>query len=164
MGSGQALPIIVLAEQPWIMGRLAHRVSRYLPLLLWLSFISFASTSEFSGENTSRIVRPLVLWLFPATSEATLQVIHFVVRKMAHLTEYAVLGVLAARSLSTSSVRFVKQHWVLLVFLLILIYSLLDEYHQSFVPSRTASLYDSMIDCVGGFTALMVYKRRKKQP
>jgi VanZ family protein len=34
---------------------------------------------------------------------------------------------------------------------------LLDEYHQSFVPSRTASIYDSLIDVVGGLTALTIF-------
>jgi VanZ family protein len=41
--------------------------------------------------------------------------------------------------------------------LLIMIYALLDEYHQSFVPSRTASIYDSLIDVVGGLTALSIF-------
>jgi VanZ family protein len=40
------------------------------------------------------------------------------------------------------------------------IYALLDEYHQSFVPSRTASIFDSMIDMAGGLTALLIVRRR----
>lgn len=146
------------------MSKATQRVSRYLPLALWVVFISIASTSEFSGANTSRIIRPLVLWLFPETSETTLQTIHFVVRKLAHFTEYAVLGILAARAFSTSSVALLKRHWFLAALCLVIIYSLLDEYHQSFVPSRTASIYDSMIDSIGGMTALLLYLRRWKTP
>ena len=37
-------------------------------------------------------------------------------------------------------------------------YGLLDEFHQSFVPSRTASIYDSAIDVAGGLTVLLVFK------
>ncbi|HZE73535.1 MAG TPA: VanZ family protein [Pyrinomonadaceae bacterium] len=146
------------------MTKTAQRVSRYLPLALWMVFISIASTSEFSGANTSRIIRPLVLWLFPGTSEATLQIVHFSVRKLAHFTEYAVMGFLAARAFSTSSSESLKRRWFLIGFGLIVIYALLDEYHQSFVPSRTASIYDSMIDSAGGLAALLIYARRRRQP
>ena len=146
------------------MSKTTERVNRYLPLVVWIIVISIASTSEFSGANTSRIIRPLVLWLFPETSEATLQTIHFVVRKLAHFTEYAVLGFLAARAFSTSSVRSLKRRWFLIALFLIVMYALLDEYHQSFVPSRTASIYDSMIDSIGGVAGLLIYARRRKEP
>jgi len=144
------------------MQRTRQRISRYLPLIGWMIFISVASTSEFSGENTSRIIGPLVLWLFPGTSDETLQIVHFIVRKLAHLTEYAIMGFLAARAFSTSSYGPLRRHWFLVALLLIVIYSLLDEYHQSFVPSRTASIYDSMIDSVGGLAALVVQAKRRK--
>jgi VanZ family protein len=148
---------------PLFMQTFAKRVGRYLPLLAWMVFISFASTSEFSGENTSRIVRPLVLWLFPHTSEETLAVVHVVVRKIAHFTEYFLLGFLAARAFSTSSKELLRRRWFVVCLTLIILYSLLDEYHQSFVPSRTPSIFDSMIDTAGGLTALLVYWRRSKR-
>jgi VanZ family protein len=129
-----------------------------------MAFISLASTGEFSGENTSRFIRPIVLWLFPETSEGTLQIIHFSVRKMAHFAEYALMGFLAARAFSTSSKELLKRRWALVAFILIVVYAGLDEYHQSFVPSRTASIYDSMIDVVGGLAGLFVYSRKRKQP
>ena len=49
-----------------------------------------------SSPNTSRIIRPLLLWLFPDISEASLAYLHILVRKAAHFTEYAVLALLAA--------------------------------------------------------------------
>jgi VanZ family protein len=144
------------------MQKTAQRISRYLPLVLWMTFISVASTSEFSSENTSRIIGPLVLWLFPGTSEHSLQIIHFIVRKLAHLSEYAIMGFLAARAFSTSSYRPLKRHWFWVALTLVILYALADEYHQSFVPSRTASLYDSMVDAVGGLAALLIQARRRK--
>ncbi|HKE57316.1 MAG TPA: VanZ family protein [Pyrinomonadaceae bacterium] len=137
------------------------RLSRYLPLLLWLVFISLASSDEFSASNTSRFIGPLVLWLFPNTSAETLAAIHFLVRKLAHLSEYALLGVLAARAFSGSTHVTLRQHWFLVSLALIVIYALLDEFHQSFVPSRTASLTDSLIDITGGLTALLVMRWRR---
>ena len=136
------------------------RLSRYLPLLIWLVVISLASSDEFSASNTSRIIGPLVLWLFPNTSADTLATIHFMVRKLAHLSEYAVLGVLAARGFRGSTHPTLRRHWFLAAFLLVAIYSLLDEFHQIFVPSRTASFTDSLIDMTGGLAALLVLRRR----
>ena len=146
-----------IAEQPTENYSLRRRVWRYGPLVLWMVFISFASTSEFSAVNTSKIIRPLLLWLFPNLSEERLAVIHFLARKAAHFTEYAVLGLLAYRALSASSRAFLRRSWFWMGTLLIVVYALLDEYHQSFVPSRTASIYDSLIDVVGGFTALIIF-------
>jgi len=135
--------------------------SRYFPLIAWLAFISFASSDDFNASNTSRIIGPLVLWLFPSTSPETLAVVHFIMRKIAHFTEYAILGFLAARAFRTSPRPAIKQRWFLICAALIVVYALLDEYHQSFVPSRTASIYDSMIDIAGGLTALIFIYSRK---
>jgi VanZ family protein len=137
-------------------------LSRYLPLVVWLAFISFASSDSFNAANTSRIIGPLVLWLFPNTSAETLLSIHLITRKLAHLTEYAILGLLAARAFRTSSRAAISKRWFLISLILIVVYALLDEYHQTFVPSRTGSIYDSFIDMLGGLTALIVLRRREK--
>lgn len=135
-----------------------RRFWRYGPLLLWIVFISFASTAEFSAANTSRVLRPLLLWFFPNLSEAQLAAIHFIVRKAGHFTEYAVLAFLARRAFISSSKAFLQTRWFQLTLLLVVAYSLLDEFHQSFEPSRTASIYDSAIDVAGGLTVLLLFK------
>jgi VanZ family protein len=135
-------------------------LSRYLPLIAWLAFISFASSDNFNASNTSRIIGPLILWLFPNTTPETLAVVHFITRKIAHFTEYAILGFLAARAFRTSPRPAIRQRWFLICLALVVVYALLDEYHQSFVPSRTASIFDSFIDMAGGLTALLIVRRR----
>ena len=125
-----------------------------------MAFISFASTGNFSAGNTSRIIGPLVLWLFPDTSPATLLTIHGITRKIAHLTEYALLGILAARAFRGSSREGLRERWFLASLVLVIVYALLDEYHQAFVPSRTGTIYDSLIDIAGGFAALLIVRRR----
>jgi len=139
-----------------------HRLSRYGPLILWAALIFIGSSSVLSASNTSIVLRP-VLWLFPHASEATLALIHFIVRKAGHLTEYAILALLAARALRTSSRGLLRNRWFWVSLLLVVAYSLSDEFHQSFVPSRTASIYDSMIDSVGGLTALVLIALRKRR-
>jgi VanZ family protein len=140
-----------------------RRIRRYGPLIVWLAFIFFASTGEFSADNTSRIIGPLLRWLFPGISDENLAFAHFLTRKAAHFTEYAILAYLAARAFTTSSNQTLHRRWFLIVLALVVLYALSDEYHQSFVASRTASIYDSLIDMSGGLTALLLYALRQRR-
>lgn len=142
-----------------------RRLWRYGPLVLWMAFIFIASTGAFSADNTSRIIGPLLRWLFPDISEEKIALAHLITRKVAHFTGYAILGWLAARAFTTSFHQPLRRRWFFISLLLVVLYSLTDEFHQSFVPSRTGSIYDSFIDMFGGLTALLLYAfwhRRKK--
>jgi VanZ family protein len=136
----------------------ARLFSRYAPLVAWLIFVSYASSDSFNAGNTSRIIGPFVLWLFPNTSPETLLAIHTTVRKAAHFTEYAILAVLAVRAFRTSPRPALANRWFWASLALVVANALLDEYHQSFVPSRTGSIYDSLIDISGGLTALLLVR------
>ena len=140
-----------------------QRLWRYGPLLLWMVLIYFASTSEFSALNTSQIFQPLIRWIFPNLSDERVAAIHFLTRKVAHFSEYAVLGILAARAFATSANDVVQRHWFQVALLLVAAYALLDEFHQSFVPSRSASIFDSAIDVAGGLTALLLIRRWRRR-
>ena len=142
------------------MANVRRFLTHYLPLIAWLGFISFASSGSFSAGNTSRIIGPLILWLFPNTSLETLALVHFTTRKIAHFTEYAILGFLAARAFRTSPRPAMRNRWFLISATLIVVYALVDEFHQSFVPSRTGSVFDSLIDMAGGLTALLIIRKR----
>ena len=144
-------------------GRAWGRLWRYGPLVAWMAFIFFASTGAFAGENTSRIIRPLLLWLFPDISEEKIASVHFLTRKVAHFLEYALLAFLAARAFSSSSQPALRRHWFFISLLLVVLYSLSDEYHQSFVQGRGASIYDSFIDMAGGLAALFLYALWRKR-
>lgn len=137
-------------------------VSRYLPLIAWMAFISFASSASFSASNTSTVLGPLFLWLFPHASPDTLLFMHFLTRKAAHFLEYAILGLLAARAFSGSPKPAIRTRWFLIAAVLVTVYALLDEYHQSFVPSRTASISDSVVDICGGITSLLIFRNRHR--
>ena len=144
---------------------LSQRLVRYGPLVLWTGVILYASTDGFSAGNTSRIIRPLLIWLFPDITEARLAAVHFSTRKAAHFIEYAVLAFLARRAFVTSTRELLKKHWFAWSLIFVVVVAAIDELHQSFVPARTGSIYDSGIDMAGGFTVLLVcwiYQRRRQ--
>src|SRR4029077_18118302 len=71
----------------------------WLPLLIWLGVIFVDSTSVMSAEHTSRYMVPSLLWLKPGLSPKAIWILLVVVRKCAHVTEYAVLALLLWRAL-----------------------------------------------------------------
>src|ERR1041384_4251741 len=118
-------------------GTSSNRLGRYGPLIVWAVLIFIGSSSILSGSNTSTFLVEPMRWLFPGASDSTLQLIHLLIRKTGHLTEYAILAWLAARAFRTSSNEFLRRSWFPVALILVVLYSLSDEFHQSFVPSRT---------------------------
>lgn len=142
------------------------RLRRYAPLIIWMAIIFFASTGEFSASNTTLVIKPLLRWLFPHITDERIAVFHFLLRKCGHFSEYAILAWLAAPAFMASSHSSLRRHWFVAALFLVCLYALLDEYHQSFVASRTASIYDSLIDMLGGVTALVlaaVWRRKRRR-
>jgi VanZ family protein len=134
---------------------LPGRLVRYGPLVVWAILIFVGSGDLLSAKHTSLLL-PFIKWLFPSASASSLAWFHFLVRKAGHLTEYAILATLAARAFRNSSHKFIKLHWFTQALLLAMIYALTDEFHQSFVPARTASIHDSVIDWSGALVALSI--------
>ncbi len=122
---------------------------RWLPVVLWMGFIFAMSTSLGAGENTSRFIGPFLHWLLPQAAPATIAHLHFLIRKAGHLTEYAILALLLLRAIGGPGFR--PLFWALAI---ATAYAATDEFHQSFVPGRTATVSDVLIDAAGALTAL----------
>jgi VanZ family protein len=131
-----------------------NRVWRYGPVLAWIALISLASTEAFSSERTLHVIGPWLLRLFPSMSLETVLWVHTAIRKSAHVAEYAVFAALTARALLGSSRAILARGWFAIAVLLLILMAAADEYHQSFVPNRTASIGDVIIDIIGGVAAL----------
>ena len=129
----------------------------WLPVFLWMGVIFLMSTDLGSATHTSRIIEPLLRWLNPQISPEAIGRAHFLVRKTGHLTEYAILALLVLRALRKSQPdRWSTHLWRAAgcALLITAAYASTDEWHQSFVPGRTASPVDVLIDGSGGFLAL----------
>jgi VanZ family protein len=121
----------------------------WLAVAACIAMILAFSGEDFSAGSTSRIIGPLLRWLFPQLDPATLHAVHAFVRKGAHLTEYALLGLLGFRALRLSLAVSLART-ALLGIALVLAVAAADELRQSFLPTRTGSLADVAIDLFGG--------------
>lgn len=131
----------------------------WLPLLLWLGLIFGASSDRMSVQHSSRIIGPLMRWLFPRLPEKNVEQVVFGVRKCAHVTEYAILSWLLFRALNQPKERGpAPWNWpkAAVVFALVALYAASDEIHQLFVPSRQASVWDVLLDSGGAAVGLLV--------
>lgn len=115
----------------------------------WMLVISLMSTEPFSASNTHRYLDPILRYLFPHITAAQFAFWHFVIRKSAHFAEFFVLGMLAYWASRRGRLPRWRAVWMLQALALAVLYSLVDEAHQLFVPNRTPSLYDSGIDSIG---------------
>jgi VanZ family protein len=130
-------------------------VRYWMPAIAWMLLIFVGSTDVLSAEHTSRFLIPFLHWLDPQISMATIATIHVAVRKFGHLSEYAILAALLWRGLRGTFNAASKAMVALGTFLFAAAFAASDEFHQSFVPTRTASVYDVMIDCIGALVAVL---------
>jgi len=128
-----------------------------LPILIWLIMIFVGSTDLMSTEHTSRIIGPILRWLHPGISPTRIEQVQLIARKTAHVSEYAVLSLLIFRAWANTVWPSRLAGAALITLLVSGAFAATDEFHQSFVPSRTASARDVMIDITGAILGLLIY-------
>lgn len=123
-------------------------VQRWLPVIVWATFISWFSTDAFSARSTNSYIDPVLRFFFGELTPAGFRFAHSVVRKSAHVIEYAILGMLTLRAQAEGAGP-VPRTVVLRTLACCAVYAMLDEAHQAFVPSRTGSGIDVLVDTTG---------------
>jgi len=135
--------------------RLSDQAKNWLEAIAWAGLISTLSTDPFSSQHTSIFIVPVLRWLFPHASAETIDLMHTIIRKTAHFTEYFIFSVLILRGLRGKD-RGWKLRWAVWAVAIVAGFAALDEFHQSFVPSRTASPWDALLDATGATAAQVV--------
>jgi len=134
----------------------------WLPPLLWMSLIFIGSADSGSVGRSSRIVEPLMHWLFPHMSQEGMWTCVLIARKCAHLTEYGLCAILlwrAKRQFTSKDTRpwdWGEARWAIVM---IFLYACTDEIHQCFVPGRGAAFHDVVLDTIGGALGIFVLWR-----
>jgi VanZ family protein len=142
---------------------------------LWLCVLTAFSTDTFSAEHTGSVLLKIIHLFYGGLSAQQFQALHFLVRKAAHFFSYGILGVFAFYSWRASlpaRARWTPK-WSALALLLTLAAGAMDEFHQSYVASRTSSPRDVMLDMMGAvffqiviasFTRLSSGAKRSRKP
>ena len=137
-------------------------------MVLLMVAIFIVSSDLGSADNTrpvlASIVRRFLPWLALRMTPEMIDVTDFIIRKIAHVTEYAVLCLLVSRSVGVKVTASIRERLVPAG--ISSLYALSDEFHQSFVPSRGATYTDVMWDTLGaifGATILQVIHWTRRQ-
>ena len=142
-------------------------IKYWLPLLLWVAAMFIGSTDLMSAEHTSRFLVPFLHWLKGDISAETVAQVQLLMRKGAHLAEYAIFAILFWRTLYRGTKLKMNMPIVYVsVWIAAALLAAADEFHQSFVVSRTASPNDVLIDICGTLIGLVICSMfaRKREP
>ena len=127
----------------------------WIPSAIWLTVIAVESTNLGSAEHTGRILYPILHFLFEM-DRARFAVWHALLRKTGHIVGYFTLSVLLFRSWRATfprlSTRWCLQ-WATVALLSTSLVAMLDEWHQSFLPSQTGTFRDAILDGTAGLVA-----------
>ena len=138
-----------------------HAVAWKATAVAWAALIFYLSTSTFGGSFTASLLARALRFLHLSLSGQTFDTLHFLIRKAAHLTEYAILTILLYGSREEERPFDWRLRRALACVAIAGGYSLTDEFHQLFVPGRGASLADCGIDTVGSSLGVLVFFLRK---
>ena len=130
----------------------------WLAPVAWMALILWLGSDTGSAERTGRLILPALRFVFPTASPLQLDAMHAGIRKLAHLTEYALLAFWVVRALARSSYLSLRNSRYLLAVVLVLVIASLDEFNQSFEPSRTSTVWDVGLDLVGGAAMAVILK------
>jgi VanZ family protein len=128
----------------------------WIAAILWLVVIAIESTALLSANNTSRILYPILHFLF-GMDLVRFHIWHFYIRKTGHVVGYGILSILLFRAwratLPAMDDTKWTARWATIAILGTVIVASLDEWHQSFIPSRTGRWQDVVLDSCAGIAA-----------
>jgi VanZ family protein len=145
-----------------------HAWLAWLPTLLWLCVLALFSTDIFSAEHTARVLTKIFYALFGGIAGHGFGLVHFLIRKSAHFMSYGLLSALSFFSWRATlpALRRWSFRWCELALLLTLLAASLDEFHQTFVSSRTGNYRDVILDMAGAlfFQLVLALWLRRRGP
>jgi len=135
------------------------KLIKWIILILWLGIIFAFSHQANSGEITKNIIADTIEVKVEEKTEPTLDIINYIIRKGAHIGEYIILTFIIFSLVS----EYTKDNKKIIIFGLLgcILFASFDEFHQYFVPGRTALVTDVFIDLIGAIIALIIYKITK---
>ena len=132
----------------------------WFPAVLWAAVILTASSEALSAENTGAWLQEIARGLTGSTlSPPVFEMTHFVIRKLAHLTEYGIFGALVFRGARGGREGWAPR-WAIGAVVAAAVLASVDEWHQTYVPGRTGAIADVFIDICGAAAAQLLARLR----
>jgi VanZ family protein len=128
----------------------------WLPVVLGVGVIALESTILFSAQITSGPLRALYQALFGPVGNLEWSHVHFYIRKSGHFLGYGLLALAWLRAWWMTLPRSVFMTDALLALVGTAMTAGADELHQTFLPGRTGTPWDVLIDCLGAITLQLV--------
>lgn len=117
----------------------------WLAPIAWAVMILAASSDVFSASHTGGWIEIVISWLGPSLSPQALDLLNQILRKLGHVTAYGILSALSFRALRGGRPQW-NPRWAIGAVALTALVASIDEYHQSFIPSRTGTWHDVVLD------------------
>ena len=136
----------------------ARRLVRWLPAVAWAAWMFGLSGESFGSEHTRSWLGLISAALGLDISSSALDLCNGVLRKSAHVAEYAVLAWLLYRAIRGANRAAFRPAIALLCVFGAAVYAATDEFHQLFVPGRHAALLDCGIDTAGAALAMLAVR------
>ncbi len=131
----------------------------WIAALLWIGLIAIESTDSLSSAHTSRFLYP-ILHFFTGVDHERFEVWNGHIRKTGHFVGYGTLSVLLFFAWRTTlRIREASAwawRWAATAFLMSALVASLDEWHQSYIPSRTGTIWDVLLDSSAALTAQLL--------
>ena len=124
-------------------------LSAWLPVVIGIGIIMMESTELMGTNHTSQPLRRIFEAIFGPISDIRWEMVHHLVRKCGHFFGYGALGLAWLRAwwMTLSRSRFLTD--ALLALLGTALVGSWDEWHQSYLPNRSGSVWDVLLDCAG---------------
>ena len=128
------------------------------PVALGISIIVLESTEWFGADHTSSPLRKILEAVFGHISNAQWEILHHYIRKSGHFLGYGFIGLAWLRAwwFTLPHSRFLPD--AILALLGTALVASCDEWHQTYLPNRTGTPWDVLLDCTGAIVLqLIVY-------
>lgn len=131
---------------------MSPRLKSWIPAICVAALISTFSTHYFIGEETARVIIPILHHLFPFATPRELRWMYIGIRKLAHVTEFGVFSIAVFHGIRGPRAGW-NWKWALVTLMIVVSYAGLDEWLQPFVALRKPRGRDVLIDLAGAILA-----------
>lgn len=135
------------------------KVLSIILLIIWMAiiFVFSAESADESAETSGEIIQIFVEQIFEKPTQTQIDLLQPIIRKSAHFVLYTLGGIIICNLFNVYKIKYAK----IVSALFGIIYAIIDEVHQSYVPGRSAEIRDILIDAVGIILGIIIVSNIK---